>query len=179
MEATLRNAGYGIKYLTRCTAAGINDAGCIEAGVLTAPSVWRGWRQDEHDYLKRLIGVANLPTVLRVPHLPVPSAEETYSAQLNSATDSDSFKQGYPNDAVGQLRLDNLLQIRAGDRAWFTTEDDVIAILEDDDFPLDSEGDDPTHLAFTGQRGAGSAVYAAANVSSPVIEAFDDVTIEP
>lgn len=179
MEAKLRKEGWGIRHLTRVIADGINDAGDLAAGVLTSDSVFQGWLQDQHDYLKRMMGLSSIPTVIVSPHLPVPGAAETYAAQLSNVTGSDSYKQGYTNDAAGQLKLDNLLYIRGGVTAWAAAEDDVIVELSGDDYELNSAGNDPTHPSLAGLRAMGGDVRDSVDLTSPLVEAFDDETIDP
>jgi hypothetical protein len=113
------------------------------------------------------------------PHLPIPGAAETYAAQLSSVAGSSSLLQGYSNDAAGELKLDNLLLERADFDAFAAAEDDVIALLDGNDYGLNTDGNDPTHPSLAGNRGIGGAVRDLHPFGVTLVEAYDDITIEP
>lgn len=163
-EAALRTMGYGIDYLRQYVARGINDASNLSAGVIANAAAWQGWRQAEHDRFKGFVGVTTLPTTTLVAHLPVPGNAETYAGQLGQPGVT-----GYPNTAAGQVMLDNLLKIRAGERLLASSE---IKVREGDAYGTDIALGDSVHPPFVGLKQMGSDYRLDYSFTAKVVPAY-------
>ncbi|WPY94669.1 hypothetical protein T8T21_00655 [Limimaricola variabilis] len=164
-EAELRRMGYGVKFVMDYWAEGINDAYALDATTLPNDATYQGWLQTIHDRKKARLGIDPLPTIILVPHLPVPGAAETEGAQLG-VVDS------YPNNADGQRRFANLLKIRTACRGFATANADVTA-YEGDDYALNTANGDAVHPSFVGLKDMGAAYRLAFKFDTPITEAFD------
>lgn len=155
-EADLRRQGYGVDFITRYDARGLNDAALLTAAVFGGdPAVPQGWLQASHDRLKSFIGVTFLPTKSLVPHLPIPGAPETYAAQLGQPGVT-----GYPNNAAGQVEFDNLLYFRAGNRLFDTANADVEGV-EGDYYGTNITNGDSVHMPLGTIPGFSGASFSA------------------
>lgn len=163
-EAELRRLGYGIDYIRQYVARGINDAGNLSAGVIANAAAWQGWRQTEHDRFKGYVGVTVLPTTAFVAHLPVPGNAETYAGQLGQPGVT-----GYPNTAAGQVQLDNLLKVRAGERLLAGAE---IKIREQDAYGTDIAAGDSVHAPFSGVKQIGIDCRMDFSFAAKVTQAY-------
>jgi len=164
-EAELRRMGYGVQHVHDFRAEGINDAYDLSLSVLTSSSVYQAWLQDEHDAKKARLGIDPFPTVILVPHLPVPGAAETEAAQLGVSS-------SYPNDATGQRRFTALLRIRQACRDFAAANADVTA-REGDDYELNTANGDDVHPSFAGLTAMGRDYRLDFSLSAPLTEAFD------
>lgn len=166
MEAELRRQGYGIDYVTRYDARGINDSFRLAASVINAdPTIPQGWLQTEHDRLKGFMGLTYLKTYTLVPHLPIPGAPETYADQCGQPGVT-----GYANDAAGRVQFDNLLYIRTGVRAFATASaGSEVTSVEGDLYGTNILNGDSVHMPLGTIPGINGANFIATTVAASAV----------
>ncbi len=150
-EAQARNRGIGYTSVLFIEAEGLNDAYLGDQAV-TSASMYQTILQARHDRRKLLYGLAALPTVLIKPHQPNLGVGGN-GAGLG-AGDAD-----YPNNAIGQHRLNALNFIRTACDDLDTANSDVV-VLDGNSYALDTPAD-YTHPSVAGFDAMGQAALAA------------------
>ncbi len=150
-EALARNNGVGYTTVLRVKAEGLNDA-YLGDQVITSTALYQGWLQSEHDAAKAVYGLSALRTVLIKPHLP----------NLGTGGNGSGLGAGdpdYPNNAIGQHRLNALNFIRTACDSFAAANAGEVFILDGNSYALDTPGD-YIHPSAAGYEAMGQAVAA-------------------
>lgn len=143
-EAEVRRLGFGIEYITRYDARGLNDSTELAASVIGGSGVnFQTWLGVEHARMKTVIGVSYLKTYSLIPHLPIPGAAENYANQCGQPGVTS-----YANDAAGHVQFDNLLYIRTGNRDHCTASSGEVVAVEADGYGTNILNGDSVHMGL-------------------------------
>lgn len=144
-ESRARNDGIGYTTLVAVTSEGLNDASLGDLAVPDA-ATYQALLQAWYDWLKQSTGIQNPTWIIIKPHLP-------YGGVLGGP-DTD-----YPNNAMGQSRLNALNFIRTACDSMATANPGSIFVIDGDLFDTNN-GTDYVHYSAAGNIACGKAVDA-------------------